>query len=70
MKNIISNQKNNLEKLSKVLEIGTLINLGFNSNGQWIAEYTSIDDTAKNGSSWFPIHNCFTTSASFHLLSS
>lgn len=70
MKTILANQKNNLEKLSKVLGIGALSSLGLKANGQWIAVYTSNDEIIKNGNSWFPMHRCFTNSSNFCLSSS
>ena len=70
MKTIADNQKNNLEKLSKVLEIGALSSLGFTTNGVWVAQYTSDDYVAKQDNNWFPMHNCFRKSFIFQLLSS
>ena len=70
MKTIITNQKNNLEKLAKGLEIGALVSLGDNANGQWIAEYTTNDDVIMTGDVWFPIHSCFTSMPNVHLSSS
>ncbi|MES2396491.1 MAG: hypothetical protein V4549_10835 [Bacteroidota bacterium] len=70
MKTIITNQKNNLEKLSKVLRIGTFICLGLKVNGEWIAEYDSTDDVVKNANIWLPLHNCFKPSSAFYFSSS
>lgn len=70
MKTFIANQKNNLEKLTKILGIGSLISLGLKINGEWIAEYATIDDVAKNVNIWLPIHNCFKPSSSFFFSSS
>lgn len=70
MKTIIPNQKNNLEKLTKVLGIGNLISLGLKIKGKWIAEYASTDDVVKNGNIWLPIHNCIKPCSSFHFSSS
>ncbi|MDP1746735.1 MAG: hypothetical protein Q8L90_14265 [Bacteroidota bacterium] len=70
MKTIITNQKNNLKKLTKVLGIGSLISLGLKINGEWIAEYASTDDFVKNGNIWLPLHNCFKPSPAFYFSSS
>ena len=70
MKTGISNQKDNLERLTKVLGIGALMSLGFKANEQWIAEFTSSDDVIKENNTWFPIHNCFISSATFYLFPS
>ncbi len=70
MKTSIPSQKNNLEKLTKVLGIGTLTYLGYKANGQWLAEYTTSDNIVRKENTWYPIHACFTNSSLFHLLSS
>lgn len=70
MKTSIANQKNNLEKLTKVLGIGSLISLGLKINGEWIAEYTTTDDVVKIDNVWLPIHNCFKLSSTFYFSSS
>lgn len=70
MKTIITNQKNNLEKLAKALKIGTLVSLGDKANGQWIAEYTANDDVIMTEDAWFPIHSCFTSMPTVHFSSS
>jgi len=70
MKNFITNQKNNLEKLTNVLGIGTLINFGLKLNEDWIAEYSTTDDVVINGNILLPIHNCFKPSSSFNFSSS
>lgn len=70
MKNFITNQKNNLEKLTNGLGIGSLINLGLTINSEWIAEYASTDDVIKNGNIGLPVHNCFKPSLSFYFSSS
>lgn len=70
MKNFITNQKNNLEKLTNVLGIGALINLGLKLNEDWIAEYATTDDVVKNGNIWLPIHNCFKPPSAFYFSSS
>ena len=70
MKTILTNQKNNLEKLSKVLGIGALNSLGVKANGQWITVYSSSDKIVKNGNGLLPVHNCFLKPSTFHFLSS
>ncbi len=70
MKTILTNQKNNLEKLTKVLGIGALTGLGFKANQLWIAEYTSADYVVKMNNAWVPVHRCFASRTHFKLFSS
>ncbi len=49
MKTILTNQKYNLKKLTKVLGIGALICLGLKANSQCIANYTYVNDSMNNG---------------------
>lgn len=70
MKTIITNQKNNLEKLTKVVEIGSLISLGLKIKVEWTTEYASTDDVVKNGNIRIPIHSCSKQSSAFCFSSS
>lgn len=49
MKTILTNQKNNLIRLTKVLGIAALISLGLKANSQCISNYTYVNDTINSG---------------------
>lgn len=70
MQTIITNQKNNLEKLTKVLEIGSLISLGLKIKVESTAEYASTDGVVKDSNIRIPIHSCFKQSSAFYFSSS